>query len=72
MLTKNKINKTIKQYFDFSFIHERDMFYISVAVILIYLFVWAGFIDFIGIPFSASSIVRITSYNVCYTKLLRK
>jgi len=59
MLTKNKINKTIKQYFDFSFIHERDMFYISVAVILIYLFVWAGFIDFIGIPFSASSIVSI-------------
>ncbi len=54
-----KFYKNIRKYLGFSMIDERDLFFIAILFIFIYLFVWFGFIDLIGAPLSMNSILKI-------------
>ncbi|MCW3785126.1 PAS domain S-box protein [Plebeiibacterium sediminum] len=66
-----KIVKHIKKYLSFSFINEGDRFFMSLFIILIYLFVWFGFIDFMGEKVSMNSILKIhTSVLVWFVDVL--
>ncbi len=57
-----KLKRYIHKYLNFSFIKERERFYIILGVVILFLLTWAGLIDFIGIPFSFFSIVTIHSF----------
>ncbi len=52
----------IDKYLNLSFLKERELFYIIIGVVTLFLLTWAGLIDFIGIPFSFYSIVTIHSF----------
>ncbi len=66
-----KLVKNIRKYLSFSAINERDRFFMSLFIILIYLFVWIGFIDFSGDELSMNSILKIhTSFLVWFVDFL--
>jgi PAS domain S-box-containing protein len=62
MMQIQKFYKNIRKYLGFSMIDERDLFFIAIIFIFIYLFVWFGFIDFIGAPLSMNSILKIHTF----------
>ncbi|TLX77151.1 PAS domain S-box protein [Labilibacter sediminis] len=54
-----KVQNRIRKYLDFSLLSERDLFFLLSFLLLTYLFIWAGFIDFLNIPFSLNTIISI-------------
>ncbi len=66
-----KLINNIKKYMSFSIIREGDKYFIALFIILIYLLVWLGFIDFSGYNFSLNSIFRIhKSFLVWFVDVL--
>lgn len=67
----NKVQKRIRKYLNFSLLSERDLFFLSSFLTISYLFTWAGFIEFIQLPFSLNSIVAVhSSWFVWFIDLL--
>ncbi|GAF01841.1 PAS domain S-box protein [Saccharicrinis fermentans] len=54
-----RISKYIRDYLNFALIKEHEKFFITVFLMVIYLVIWAGFIDFMRLPFSMKTIVKI-------------
>ncbi|MGQ1785613.1 PAS domain S-box protein [Saccharicrinis sp. GN24d3] len=66
-----RINKYIREYLNFSSIKEQESFFIAAFLIVIYLMTWTGFIDFMRLPFSMNTIVKIhTTWLVWFVDLL--
>ncbi len=66
-----KLIRNIKKYMSFSILKEGDKYFITLFLILVYLLVWLGFIDFSGLKFSLLSIGRIhKSFLVWFVDVL--
>ena len=66
-----KLVKNIRKYLSLSSINEGDRFFMSLFIILIYLFVWIGFIDLSDEKLSMNSILKIhTSVLVWFVDFL--
>ncbi|WP_430932357.1 PAS domain S-box protein [Saccharicrinis sp. 156] len=66
-----RINKYIREYLNFSSIKEQESFFIAAFLIVVYLMTWTGFIDFMRLPFSMNTIVKIhTTWLVWFVDLL--
>ncbi len=70
-MSVKKIRKYIKEYLNFSLLGEQKVFFLTISIIIVYLFVWAGFCDFLNILFSFNAILSIhTSWLVWFVDLI--
>ncbi len=58
MLSREKILK-IRKNFSTDLISDRDLFFLVSFLLIIYLMVWAGFSNFLNLPFSMASIIAV-------------
>ncbi len=63
--------KNINKYLSFNVIKEGDRYFMSLFIIIVYILVWFGFIDFSGEKLSLNSILKIhTTFLVWFVDLL--
>ncbi len=58
MLNRERLVK-IRKNLNINIISERDMFFLALSLLIIYLMIWSGFINFLRQPFSMASIINI-------------